>query len=188
MADDRRQQEPSMEEILSSIRQMITEDGPDRAAPANGGAGAAHREPTRGAGSGARPGERDDVLELTDIVRDAPPPVPPAPMSMAGGLALGGARDRPASSTASPPPAEAGLISPAAAQVAAGAFARVARAASAEERPASAGPARTRSMEEAVLDLLRPMLKDWLDRNLPPIVERIVEQEVRKLARRGETQ
>jgi cell pole-organizing protein PopZ len=30
------------------------------------------------------------------------------------------------------------------------------------------------------------MLREWLDRNLPAIVERMVEQEVKKLARRAE--
>jgi cell pole-organizing protein PopZ len=30
------------------------------------------------------------------------------------------------------------------------------------------------------------MLKSWLDENLPQIVERVVEQEVKKLARRAE--
>ena len=36
------------------------------------------------------------------------------------------------------------------------------------------------------MDLLTPMLRDWLDQNLPEIVERVVEQEVKKLARRAE--
>jgi cell pole-organizing protein PopZ len=30
------------------------------------------------------------------------------------------------------------------------------------------------------------MLKDWLDQNLEGVVERVVEQEVKKLARRAE--
>jgi cell pole-organizing protein PopZ len=34
-----------------------------------------------------------------------------------------------------------------------------------------------------VMDMLRPMMKSWLDANLPVIVERIVEREVRKLIR-----
>jgi len=33
---------------------------------------------------------------------------------------------------------------------------------------------------------LRPMLKEWLDDNLEGVVERVVEQEVKKLARRAE--
>ena len=42
------------------------------------------------------------------------------------------------------------------------------------------------SVEQLVVDLLTPMLRDWLDQNLPGIVERVVEQEVKKLARRAE--
>ncbi len=44
----------------------------------------------------------------------------------------------------------------------------------------------TRTLEELVKDLLRPMLKDWLDRNLPPLVQRLVEREIAKLAGRAE--
>ena len=42
------------------------------------------------------------------------------------------------------------------------------------------------TVEKLLRDLLTPMLKDWLDQNLPAIVERVVEQEVKKLARRAE--
>ena len=42
------------------------------------------------------------------------------------------------------------------------------------------------TVEQLVVDLLTPMLRDWLDQNLPGIVERVVEQEVKKLARRAE--
>jgi uncharacterized protein len=37
------------------------------------------------------------------------------------------------------------------------------------------------TVEELVIEMLRPMMKDWLDTNLPQIVERIVEREVKKL-------
>ena len=40
-------------------------------------------------------------------------------------------------------------------------------------------------MEETVRDLLRPMLKQWLDDNLPPLVERLVRSEIERVARGG---
>lgn len=43
----------------------------------------------------------------------------------------------------------------------------------------------TRTLEELVQELLRPMLKSWLDENLPPIVEDLVRQEIERAARRG---
>jgi len=46
------------------------------------------------------------------------------------------------------------------------------------------GAAGGKTIEELVQDMLRPMLKDWLERNLPPIVERYVEREVVRLTRR----
>lgn len=41
------------------------------------------------------------------------------------------------------------------------------------------------SLDELTRDCLRPLLKDWLDRNLPGIVERLVREEIEKVARRG---
>jgi len=40
-------------------------------------------------------------------------------------------------------------------------------------------------MEQAVREMLRPMLKQWLDDNLPPIVERLVRAEIERAARGG---
>lgn len=40
-------------------------------------------------------------------------------------------------------------------------------------------------VEELVAFLLKPMLKDWLDKNLPRIVEERVEAELARIARRG---
>lgn len=39
------------------------------------------------------------------------------------------------------------------------------------------------TIEGVVRELLRPMLKEWLDENLPKIVERSVEAEVQRIAR-----
>lgn len=41
------------------------------------------------------------------------------------------------------------------------------------------------SLDELTRDCLRPLLKDWLDRNLPGIVERLVREEIERVARRG---
>lgn len=81
-------------------------------------------------------------------------------------------------------PAADSLVSPVVASASTQAFARLARAATADDRKAAPGAGVT--VEQLVVDLLAPMLRDWLDKNLPEIVERVVEQEVKKLARRAE--
>jgi cell pole-organizing protein PopZ len=43
----------------------------------------------------------------------------------------------------------------------------------------------TGMVEEAVRDMLRPMLKQWLDDNLPVVVERLVRAEIERVARGG---
>ncbi len=70
------------------------------------------------------------------------------------------------------------LISPQTEAAAASAFARLTqevsgRAPSAEE------------MEALTREMLKPMLRDWLDANLPDLVERLVREEIARIARGG---
>ena len=76
------------------------------------------------------------------------------------------------------------LVSSSAATASTNAFARLAKAAAPDERRAT--PVAGITVEQLIVDLLTPMLRDWLDQNLPAVVERVVEQEVKKLARRAE--
>lgn len=41
------------------------------------------------------------------------------------------------------------------------------------------------SLEGMVREMLRPMLKDWLDTNLPPIVEAMVDREITRITKKG---
>lgn len=87
----------------------------------------------------------------------APPPPPPAPPPM-------------------PEPAPLELLSTAASASVAGAFTSL-------SNTLLTGNART--LEDLVKDLMRPMLKTWLDDNLPSIVERLVKAEIERVARGG---
>ncbi|MDQ0327052.1 cell pole-organizing protein PopZ [Rhodopseudomonas julia] len=40
-----------------------------------------------------------------------------------------------------------------------------------------------RTLEDLVSEMLRPMLKEWLDDNLPPLVERLVKEEIERVSR-----
>ena len=40
-------------------------------------------------------------------------------------------------------------------------------------------------VEQSIRDMLRPLLKQWLDENLPSIVERLVRSEIERVARGG---
>ena len=162
MADSKAAPEPSMEEILSSIRRIIAEDestGPP-SAPAAG-----------------TDGGDEDVLELTEMVGDPEPTAPVEPQLPQSTPPA--AQEQPAMTVQTSEP----LISSGAAMASTNAFARLARAAAPDEKQQPAGAI---TVEQLVVDLLTPMLRDWLDQNLPGIVERVVEQEVKKLARRAE--
>jgi cell pole-organizing protein PopZ len=43
-----------------------------------------------------------------------------------------------------------------------------------------------RTVEDLVVEALRPMLREWLDANLPKITERLVKREIARIDRRAE--
>jgi len=44
-----------------------------------------------------------------------------------------------------------------------------------------------RTLESLVRELLKPMLRDWMDANLAPLVERLVREEIQRMARDAQT-
>lgn len=120
--------------------------------------------------------EPDPVPEPTPasapepVVAAAPQPAPPAPAPAAPAQA-DTVFEEPAMSAQSQP-----IVSGDAEKAASAAFGALASSL------ASGGEGRT--LEEIVSDMLRPMLKEWLDSNLPPLVERLVAEEIERIARR----
>jgi cell pole-organizing protein PopZ len=55
-----------------------------------------------------------------------------------------------------------------------------------DEQPAEPAKPGSSPLEALVLEALRPSLQSWLDQNLPALVERVLREEVRRLARRIE--
>ena len=164
------QGEPSMEEILASIRRIISEDGE----PAKPGA-----SPPAAA---AAPGAASDVLELTDMVEEPKPAAPaPAPIVAAAAPAPVVARVR---------EPEEGLVSPPAATAAVGALTALVSAKKETERSMSDNPMLigngAMTLESLIREEIRPILKQWLDQNLPPLVERLVQREIQRIARGAE--
>jgi len=68
----------------------------------------------------------------------------------------------------------AALVSPAVSERVAQSFGALADAVDAGQR---------RSFDEIAEDMLRPMLQEWLDDNLPTLVERLVREEIERVAR-----
>jgi uncharacterized protein len=75
------------------------------------------------------------------------------------------------------------LVAPEAAAAAAYALGSLVRTLAADRKPAvwSGGP----TLEDLVRAELRPMLKAWLDANLPPVVERLVRTEIERVVGRA---
>ena len=109
-------------------------------------------------------------------VPEPPPPPPPAPASRESAQA--------SHDTGAALNLEAELMSDTTASAAASAFTNLARGVSDVKGVPLGGGNRT--IEELVKELIRPMLKEWLDHNLPPLVERLVEREISTLAGRAD--
>nr|WP_313520662.1 DUF2497 domain-containing protein [Brevundimonas diminuta] len=180
-------QEPTMEEILASIRRIISEDdAPAETAPVAEAAPEPAPEPEAVVAAPEPAPIEDEVLELTE------PYEAPATEAI-GDLDVADAAPFPTESTpAAPQPAAVAaeaetLVGETAAASAASAFAGLA-ASFQKPEPAVASAADMNFMsgntvEAMVREMLRPMLKDWLDANLPTIVEAQVRKEVERIAR-----
>lgn len=147
--------DPSMEDILASIRRILAEDEPvpDAAstAPADGGA--------------APPTAKEDVLVLdASMLAPAPSPeaeplITPAPeVAVASGAA--------------------DIAAPAAAAMAV--HTNGAASASGDDRPLILRNTLP-CFEDAVREALEPVIKQWLDAALPKLVERLVRTEVERV-------
>ncbi|UTP38077.1 DUF2497 domain-containing protein [Phenylobacterium sp. LH3H17] len=179
---DQTSQEPTMEEILASIRRIISEDD----APADGAAPAEEEaEPEVAAAPAPEPEpepepEDDGVLELTEKVGDLDVYTPgaaepePEPEPLAAYEPEPEPEPEPAYEPPPVPPSQ-GLVGDIAAAAAASAFGKLSKSIQM--------PAEGRTLEDVVRELLRPMLKQWLDDNLPQIVQATVDQEVERIAR-----
>ena len=86
---------------------------------------------------------------------------------------------------AKPKGLEDGLMSAASAGAATAAFAALARS---SQQSGNGGMAlgSGRTLEDLVEEMIRPMIKEWLDKNLPPMAERLVRKELERLSRRAE--
>ncbi|MCW3838016.1 DUF2497 domain-containing protein [Sphingomonas canadensis] len=169
--------EPSMEEILSSIKRIIAEEG-DAAV-----ASRARRAPPPGRPVPASlrtvpdpAGNDDEVLELSDPVADAAAAVTPAPMPI-------GAPDTPRQPVAAQPMQQPEqILSPVTAEATRGRLEALSRMV---VKPEAAAPAAAdNTLEGMVRELLRPMLREWLDANLPRLVDEMVAREIARITGR----
>ncbi len=214
--------EPSMEEILASIRRIISDEPakpeiakPQPAAAANAPAPTPAAPTPPVAAAPPPPIDDDEVMELKPKARtpepslstddpvgndvsfvDPAPPGPPKlhdggvatapalareafeqPVSLAAPEALSAATPPPASLAppAPHPPAER-LLSAEADRAASAAFASLANTVLSKN---------ARTLDDLMQDMLRPMVKQWLDDNLPIVVERLVRAEIERVARGG---
>ncbi len=195
MAEQKEDQEPTMEEILASIRRIISEDEPEGGEAADASAAveadAADEEPADADDVALEPvaaaalddpepldEAAEDVLDLTDrieedtdedlMVIDTVPEAAPEPVVEA------------ATPAAEPDAGPEQIVSEPVAAATAGAFGALI-----SNLLVSSRSGEGKTLEDLVSELLRPMLQDWLDSNLRDIVEARVADEVEKISARA---
>ncbi len=153
------QAEPSMEEILASIRRIISEEeqAPAVAEPV--------LDLTQTEAPAAFAGDDDIVFEADEPAFAPPIEAPPSPP----------VRQHAAAAAVAAAPSDTIISSPMA-SAAAGSLSRLAGTLRIAD---TAG----QTVEGVVRELLKPMLKEWLESNLPAIVESRVEAELERIAR-----
>lgn len=174
--------EPSMEDILASIKRIIAEDSATASVVQRGRRGTAtvptSFEPQEAAvpqpagKPNVQPTDEpeEEVLELTDSLETAAAsedqvPLPPADEPNVS-------PDRPA------PPADPRIVSESAAVASRQALAALSALVVKPEVNAD------NTLDGLVREMLRPMLKEWLDSRLPLLVEDLVQKEIARITGR----
>jgi hypothetical protein len=169
--------DPSMEDILASIRRILSEDETpasvaEAEAPPPAPPPPPHEEP-----------EEPDVLALdaSMLVAEPPEPEPPRPSlpDFEPPHAEPPQRELPPALEADP----GGLMAPEPVAAAASSVGSLMRTLAGHHGMAvyRGGP----TVEDIVREEMRPMLKAWLDENLPPLVERLVRAEIDRVVGRA---
>ena len=166
-----RAHEPSMEEILASIRSIIADE----------------REPAVAPKAPAPTGGPQIVYSNPGPVAPPAPPAAPAYEAPRGPVAQGPTMVWERGEPASPEPAPAAdlAVGQERAEPLTSAQTDDAVAASFGALSANVAMQSAQMIEELMREMLRPMLKSWLDDNLPSLVERLVRAEIQRVARGG---
>ena len=152
--------EPSMEEILSSIKRIIAEEGDAAVASRTRRGRASTASSGRAAPVEDEDPEGEAVLELHEQVEDE------AGASSSAGVSAPAARPEP-------------ILSERAVEATRGPLEALSRMV---VKPDVVG---SDTLEGLVRELLKPMLRDWLDANLPAIVEAMVAREITRITGRN---
>lgn len=179
--------EPTMEEILASIRRIISEDDApeEKAKPEpEPEVVAAEPEPEVAFDEPEDEPEMDIEAEEEDVLELTTPVATPKPAVSIGDIDAFDPEPVAVAPKPAPKPAPrvdydttSHLVSERTVQSAVSAFGQL--------TSASLLPREGRSIEDLLTEILRPMLQDWLDGNLPAIVETAVREEVERLARQA---
>ncbi len=162
--------EPSVEEILESIKKVIARDNRAVALEARRRREFAPQADDSAPGDSAAAGRPHTVRDEADVLDLAE-------MELAAADRLAASE---ASEASEPAAEDAPLITPAVREAMQENLAALAMLAEPGARPQIVRSGET-SLEGLTRELLRPMLAEWLDANLPAMVERMVQAEIARI-------
>jgi uncharacterized protein len=165
-----------MEEILASIRRIISDDDDPKPAP--------KPTPAPAVTASAVKNSQDDIdamlASFEVLENDEPDDAPPGLTSNGVDRSTDAAFDKPPERPRPPeaprtmPMADRTLLSPHTTAAVDSAFNSLAHTVLMQN---------SRTLEDLVREMLKPMLKAWLDDNLPAMVERLVRAEIERVSR-----
>lgn len=172
-------EDQSMEEILQSIKRIIAdEDEAEVEAPVEEAA-ADEPEVAEEPATEPEPEKEEEVLELTEIVEEGNVPEVDEDIELIAEDKEPEPEPEPAPAPAAASPLDS-LLSDESASAASAALKSL------PSKPVSSGGGlgfrSGTTVEDLVVEAMKPMLKEWLDTNLPELVERLVEKEIKKLS------
>ena len=178
-----------MDEILASIRKIISDDLGETPAPATQPAISLKPEVSADVleltSEMALPAAKDSLWNLPLGRRDnngAEKPAASAPSAMTDPVSAGTELAARMAILSSKPENVETPVSSSTESAVSSAFGSLRQTI---ERETSADAAVSSAMRTVVEAALRPMLKDWLDSHLPSIVERLVKAEIERMAKKG---
>jgi uncharacterized protein len=197
MTQPAKSQEPSMEEILASIRRIIADDDatkttqrwpeppkaepPPAPQPSYSPPPPPRIEAEASPAEPAAPDQSSDILDLTETMAASMPQPSAMPnpqfrtIDGSSDVGFDEMSDKPAAPAVPHGGADRGhLVSSETSAAVDSAFNALAQTVLVQN---------ARTLEDLVREMLRPMLKSWLDDNLPGMVERMVRAEIERVSR-----
>ncbi len=159
-----------IENVLASIRQAISDDIEDKSSPAQSNVVRITPKPPQMTGQAQKISESEDILDLTNSLDEVPRNNQPQPHIRSV-----------------PEPEGNPIMSPKTQCESVAAFAGLNKLNQNIQKEISDGSFGQKTIEQLLQEILTPMLKEWLDSNLPSLIKWLVTEQIEKMSKQQQS-